>query len=309
MKNPSFFVLFISLWLVVLLSTSVLPYSPSKSESARLKGTAQGWFCSGFSFFQQGDYERARKEFRRLVKRYPHSSYAYKAEYYLGKLLEVAKKPYQAFQRYKRCVDNYQSGQEWEKALEGEYRVGEFFLAQKPARFLGLDLSVPLERAIEIFQEIRRQAPSTKWGVLAKYRLGFCYQGLNRWEEAIKEFEEFIKYYPTHPYVLSGDAHYQIAFSYFRSALSRGYDKQRLRDALEYLENFLHLYPQNKYAERAKKEIRQIKERLAEELFNIAEFYLSQGHRRSADLYYQEIIETYPKTSQAEKARLLLKKR
>lgn len=268
-----------------------------------IKENAQKQFDFAVQFYEKGNYQRARDEFKRLLKRYPDSVYAYKGQFYLGKAYEGLDKPYLAFQTYKDCIANYPYGEELENIAEREYKIGEFFLQQEVPKVLGLELSLPQEKAIEIFKEIKEQAPYTEWGALSQYKLAVCYQKLKKYKEAIAEFNRFISRYPEHPKVAGGDADYQIALSYFENILNADYDQQRTAKALKQFEDFIINYPKSKRIREAEKRIASLKERVAEGLFISASFYGQQGHIESARTYYQEIIDKYGGTSWAEKAR------
>lgn len=271
-----------------------------------IKENTQKQFDFAKQFYEKGNYQRAMDEFKRLVKHYPDSLNAYKAEFYLGKIYEALNKPYIAFQKYKTCVENYPYGEELENIAEREYKIGEFFLRQEVSKILGLEISLPQEKAIEIFKEIRKQAPYTEWGALSQYKLSICYQKLKKYKQAIAEFNKFISKYSVHPIVASGDADYQIALSYSDNILFANYDQQRTAKAIKHFENFIINYPQNEKIKDAKKRIVKLKERVAESLFDSASFYLQQGYAKSARTYYQEIIDKYEKTFWAEKAREIL---
>ncbi|OQX54478.1 MAG: hypothetical protein B5M48_00810 [Candidatus Omnitrophica bacterium 4484_213] len=273
-----------------------------------IKENAQKQFEFAKQLFEKGDYQRARDEFKRLLKRYPDSVYAYKGEFLLGKVYESLKRPYLAFQTYKDCVANYPYGDQLEDIAERECRIGEFFLEQEVRKVLGLELSLPQEKAIEIFKEIRKQAPYTEWGALAQYKLGICYQRLKKWKEAIAEFNRFINEYPEHSKVVSGDANYQIALSYSESILNADYDQKRTAKAIKYFKDFVIDYPQNEKIKDAKEKIVRLEERVAEGLFKSASFYRQQGYTESARTYYNEIIDKYGETSWARKAEEELEK-
>lgn len=299
--------------LVGVLSLSSLSYafwlwSPStgKWENPKyppIKENAQKQFDFAKQFYEKGNYQRASDEFKRLLKRYPDSVDAYKGQFYLGKVYEGLDKPYLAFQTYKDCIANYPYGEELENIAEREYRIGEFFLEQEVAKVLGLELSLPQEKAIEIFKEIKEQAPYTEWGGLSQYKLAICYQKLKKWKEAIAELNKFISGYPEHSKVMSGDADYQIALSYFENILNADYDQQRTAKALKQFEDFIINYPQSEKIGEAEKGIAVLKEQVAESLFISASFYHQQDYIESARTYYNEIINKYGDTSWAEKAR------
>ncbi len=273
-----------------------------------IKENAQEQFDFAVQFYEKENYQRARNEFKRLLKRYPDSVYAYKGQFYLGKVYEGLDKPYLAFQTYRDCIANYPYGGELENIAEREYRIGDFFLEQEVTKILGLKLSLPQEKAIEIFKEIKEQAPYTEWGALSQYKLAICYQKLKKWKEAIAEFNKFISGYSEHSKVVSGDVDYQIALSYFENILNADYDQQRTAKAIKHFEDFIINYPQNEKVEETKKKIAELKEHTAEGLFESASFYLQQDYTESARTYYNEIVDKYGETGWAEKAREELEK-
>jgi len=284
--------------------------STNKLENPKyphLKTNPQKQFNFAEQFYKKKNYRRAKDEFRRLIKHYHDSIYAYRAQFYIGKIYEILGKPYTAFKIYKKCVNDYIYSEKLEDIVQREYEIGNFFLEQDIKKVLGLKVYLPQEKAIEIFKEIKKQAPYTEWGELAQYKLAICYQHLNKSKEAIAEFNKFISNYPIHPMVVSGEANYQIAISYFQNILPVDYDQQSVNEAIKQFENFIINYPHNERVEEAKKKIAILKGYVAEGLFNSASFYLRQGHTESARTYYNEIVDRYGETTWAEKAKRELK--
>ncbi|MCK4859111.1 MAG: outer membrane protein assembly factor BamD [Candidatus Omnitrophica bacterium] len=303
MQNKRF-LFFLILW--GMFFSSPLSYAFWLWPSA--KEDVQKQFNFAEQLYENKEYQKARAQFNRLSKHYPKSVYAYKAQFFFGKICEKLDKPYAAFQIYKDCINNYSYDEYLEEIVEREYNIGIFFYQQEVVKVLGLEVSLPQEKAIEIFEQIKRQAPYSEWGGLAQYNLGFCYQKLNKWKRAVEEFDKFISGYPAHPKVICGDADYEVALSSFENVLAADYDQERTTDALKRFQDFIIKHSQSKYLKEAKIKVTVLKERIAEGLFNSAFFYRQQGCLKSAEIYYNEIIDGYGETDWAKKAREELEK-
>ena len=83
------------------------------------------------AFFDRQDYDRARLEFRKLLKAYRQSREAAEAQYYLGRCEEERRDYYKAFLEYRKTIQPYPSTARFEDILPREYQIGTEFLAGK----------------------------------------------------------------------------------------------------------------------------------------------------------------------------------
>jgi outer membrane protein assembly factor BamD len=97
-------------------------------------------------------------------------------------------------------------------------------------------------------------------------------------------------------------AKFQIASS--RAAVSRGsdYDQGATKEAKQKFEEFVQEHPDAVLSRQAEENIKNLKNQEAEGSYNIAAFYEKQKDYKSAEIYYNDVINTYPDTMWAAKA-------
>ena len=269
--------------------------------SGAVEDTPEEQLAAAVALFEQQEYDRARKEFRKLLKAYPNSPQAPEAQYYLGRCATEQGDYYKAFLEYRKAIQVYPSTMRFDEMLEREYQIGNHFLSGKKRQLLGIAALLPArDKAIEIFQAIVEDGPFTAYGELAQYKLGLAHLELHSFEEAVGAFEQVISRYPDSPLV--DDARFQISMASLKGTFSAGYDQSPTALAIRELESFNRDYPASDLHEEAAQRIETLRERQAEHAYQVAQFYEARERPASALTYYQSIISWYAQTSWAAQA-------
>ncbi len=87
-----------------------------------------------------------------------------------------------------------------------------------------------------------------------------------------------------------------------------GYDDKQLEDARQLKESTLRLFPNLPERERQKAELHKIEEASAQRLWDLVELYGRKDKPKAQIIYAEELLQTYPKSSYAPKAREALAK-
>ncbi len=160
------------------------------------------------------------------------------------------------------------------------------------------------ELAEKDFEEIRDRYPDTPYALWAELKLADCKFFAERYLEAAVLYEEFEKLHPTNeaiPYVI-----YQIGTSYYRMMLSPDRDQTNTKKAIEAYERLIHTFPQSPYVQEARRRIARARERLAQHEFYVARYYYRTKRYRGAYYRLLYLLENYPETATAQKARPLV---
>lgn len=158
--------------------------------------------------------------------------------------------------------------------------------------------------AYEYYKEIKNKYPGSLEAILASLRMADCKYWLGEYLEAISLYEEFEKFYPTNeaiPYVI-----FQIATSYYKLKLSYDRDQTYTKKAIENYERLLKNFPESPYNLEAQKRNQELREILAKQELYIANFYYKLKYYRGAYQRLLYLIENYPETTSAQKAKILL---
>lgn len=250
-------------------------------------------------FLDLKKYEEAKREFKKLLKSYPKSFEASESQYYLGVAEEEQGNLYEAFQAYQKVIDKYPFSERIQEIIEREYKIGEAFMSGQKRKALGVTL--PVENpSIEIFTKVIENSTYGPLAPAAQYKLGLVLKGLMRYFEAEEAFNKVVSNYPNSEWVEA--AKFQIASC--RASVSKGpdYDQGAANEAKEKFEEFVNEHPDAVLSRDAEKNINQLKEKEAASAYNIGRFYEKQKAYESAKIYYNEIINSAPRSEWAGKA-------
>ena len=266
-----------------------------------VKDTPEEQLALAVAFFDRHDYDRAAKEFKKLLRSYKDSREAVEAQYYLGRCLEEQMDYYKAFSEYRKTIQTYPSTKRFDEISEREYQIGNYFLAGKKRKLFGMAAILPArDKAVEIFQAIVDDGPFSKYGELAQYKLGLANIALQEYEQAVSAFEQVISRYPESPLV--DDARFQIAQASLKGTFKVGYDQSPTDLAMRELGTFLKEYPESELSNDAKARLQELKERRAQHEFQVGQFYERRKHLASARIYYEAIAQQFSQTSWGPKA-------
>ena len=301
--------------LPILLGCALVGVSPAPAFAGWIWSPQTGWvgptgavkdspeeqLVFAVAFFDRKDYDRASKEFKKLLKAYKESREAAEAQFYLGRCAEEDGDYYKAFKEYRKTVQTYPSTKRFDDILEREYQLGNYFLAGKKRKLLGIAAILPArDKAIEIFQAIVDDGPFSEHGQLAQYKLGLAHLALADYEEAVAAFEQVISRYPDSPLV--DDSRYQIAQASLKGTFRPGYDQSPTDLAIRELDAFVREYPNSELSANAAGRLKELTERRAQHEYQVAQFYEHRKRRASALIYYQTLVEQFPDTAKAPQA-------
>ena len=266
-----------------------------------VKDSPEEQLAYAMGFFDQKDYKRAAKEFKKLLRAYKDARQASEAQYYLGRCREEQADYYRAFRDYRKTIQVYPSTQRFDEILEREYQIANYFLSGKRRKLFGTAAILPArDKAVEIFQAIVDDGPFSEYGQLAQYKLGLAHLALGDYEAAVQAFEQVMAKYPDSPLV--DDARFQIAQASLKGTFRPGYDQAPTDIALRELKTFLREYPSSELRDTAEQRLREFKQRRAEHEFRVAQFYERRRRAEAAVIYYQSVIDGFPETAWAPQA-------
>lgn len=265
-----------------------------------VKDSPRAQYQHARTFFKDMNYERAIKEFKKLVEAYPKSKHAPKAQYFIGRSYENIDKFYKAFKAYQKVIDKYPYTERLNEIIVREIKIGNKFYKGKKGEIWGLPLVNPEERAIEIFEKVIQNSPYGKNVDEAYYKLGMAYKKKGAYRKAKKAFNKLNENFPESK--LAKEAEYQAAYSAYKYSLNPSYDQQATDKTIKEFEGFIKKHPHTELAKKAEKRLNILKQKRAKNLFHIAKFYQQRGHVESAVIYYKEIAQKYPDTKWATQA-------
>ena len=147
-------------------------------------------------------------------------------------------------------------------------------------------------RGIEKLQSIIDNYPYSDIAVLAELKIADAYFDDHRYDEALSYYRDFADLHPKHE---------KVSYTILRSALCRerkmhsaNRDQTATREALLHLDRLLAKYPHSPEAREAEIMWRNLRTHLAENVAEIAEFYLKREEYESAAERYRSLLNEYP---------------
>ncbi len=249
--------------------------------------------------FDSKSYDKARVEFEKLIKNFGRSKEAAEAQYLIGRCFENLNKPYEAFKAYDKVIKKYPFSEKTEEIVERQYLIADkLFKAPRSKVFeavVGKDYNV-----VEIFRAVVNNAPYGKYAPIAQYKIGLFYKSVGMFPEAKEEFDKVVNEYPQSEWVKA--AKYQIALADTESSLKAGYDQTSTKSAVKEFTEFVKNYPDAELSADAQNQMKELRNKEAENNFNIAKFYEKLKKIDSAKIYYRHVVSDYSDTVWAKKS-------
>jgi outer membrane protein assembly factor BamD len=154
--------------------------------------------------------------------------------------------------------------------------------------------------AEKYYEYVKTKFPFLEAAKQAELRLGDVSFERQLWTEAADRYTAFIKLHPTHPKVdyaafRAAMAHYQdMPGDWFLIPPSSEKDQTQVRAAYTSLNEFVKLYPDSQYAPEAKKDLAEVRKRLAEHEIYVADFYEKRDRWAAAVNRLETVASDYP---------------
>src|SRR5438067_1870207 len=303
---PLFFLVGLSLFLIRSADAAVVFRPGEKAKyvapgEEELSGNAAELFEIGQKAEKEGNPKRAIRAYRQLVRKYPRDALAAGAAFRGAVLYEQVHEYLEAAGTYRLVVTNYPTSPHFNEAIEGQFRVGEMYLAGKKLKLLGIPLATSMDRAVEIFAAVIRTAPFGKYTARAQFDIGLARekQGLN--DAALQAYQAVIDKFPSDP--IAADAQYQIGYIWFTASRAGTKDLAAMNNARTAFQDFLFRFPNSEKAAQARANLQHLEHKALSSSFDVARYYDKQKAYRAAVIYYNEVIRQQPGSAESEKAK------
>ncbi len=135
----------------------------------------------------------------------------------------------------------------------------------------------------------------------AQFMLAETYFDNEDYITAAFEYENVYREYPLSPFV--SQAMFKRAVCYFHQSPKSALDQENTNLAIDEFNRFIDTYPHDELVSEAQKYITQLKDKLANKVYQNAEIYRKLKKYDSAILYYQFVISDYPQSTWVGEAR------
>ena len=259
--------------------------------------------------FTNKNYSVTLHAAHRIVRVWPLSDYAPRAEYLIGRCLETSGNDEAAFNAYQAIIQKYPHSESYEDVLWRQYEIANRFLGGEWFRLWGtIPLYSSMDETAKLFSTIVTNGPYSDVAPHAQMRIGAAREKQKDYDAAVKAYATAADRYYNQPAIAS-DALYRQGIAYQKQASTAEYDQGTAAKAIAAYTDFITLFPDDKRVPDAQKAIVVLKTQQVEGNFRIAQFYeqnkvLNAEQRRDGALvYYNEVLQLDPNSPFAAKAR------
>jgi outer membrane protein assembly factor BamD len=282
---------------------------PQKSQPIEspflAQGTAPDLLSNGDSLADSGDRDKAITVYRFVVRHYPKSGEAPKAQFRLARQLNQKGDGEAAFKEYQSLLQRYPQTPDFEQAVSEQIDIANAYLKGRKVRFLGIPLVSSMEKAEEMYTAILKTAPYSKHAPVSQFNLALAMEKGGKAQEAIAAYQKLIDKYPDSP--AAAAAQYQIGYVYQRLGMEgKSQDLSALKESQNNYQDFLIQYPNSEKTQQAGENMKKMVSRESSDTLRIARFYDFNKDFKAASIYYNDVIRRFPQTpdSSAAKTRL-----
>ena len=212
----------------------------------------------------------------------------------------------ESFYEFDELLDTYPDSPLFNACLEHQYDIADGFLNGYKRRFLGFSIFGAEDEAVEMLYRIQQRSPGSPVAEKSLLRTGDYYYKNSDFDLAGDVYASFVKSYPRSPEVPR--VQLRQAFAYYAQFRGLRFDATPIIDAREKLAAILTQYPKLAEEENLGPVIDRIDETFARKLYMTGDFYARTHEPRAAVYTWRYLIQTYPKSYDAEMARRQLAK-
>jgi len=286
-------------------SPAPLIYRPGQgwetSGEGEVEATSKAQLAKAQKLEKEKNFEQAAIAYRMLVKTWPLSPNAAEAQYRYACCLLENGEPIKAYKELQKTIENYPDSSHFNEILQKQYEIGNMFLAGERLRVWHIPTFPSMDKTVEIYETVIKNGPYSEIAPLAQMKIGFAREKQKKYKEAVEAYENLIRKYPSSDLV--DDAQFQIGFAYMSAARAADYDQTATRRSITAYQDYLTRYPKSEKVEQAQANIDKLRAEQARGLFNIARWYDWKNESTSALIYYNEVIQKYPESDLAKRAK------
>lgn len=156
--------------------------------------------------------------------------------------------------------------------------------------------------AIDDFSFIKIKFPGTSISDKTQFYLADSYFHRNEFILAAYEYESMLKNYTLSP--LIPETRYKLGLCYYHLSPKYSLDQEFTYYAIEELQLYVELYPEDKFVADAEKKLKELKDKLAYKSFKTGELYMKLNDYKAAALYFNSVYENYIDSEWADDAML-----
>ncbi len=294
-------------WIVL---TFVVVWLPSRSPAPLIYVPGEGWYYEAYGTTAKWQRPNAREQLEvaeqaftnqtysltlhaahRILRMWPLSDHAPRAEYLIGRCLEVGRKDEAAFKAYQNIISQYPKSGQYNEVLEREYAIASRFLG---GQWFKLWNTIPLypsmDETAKLYDKIVANGPYSEVAPRAQLSIGTAREKQKNYAEAVKAYETAADRYHNQPEI-GAEAMYRAGVAWQKQADTAEYDQGAAAQAIAAYTDFTTFYPDDKRVVAAQQAIVKLKAEQVRGSFEIAKFYEKSRRWAGAVVYYNDVVQ------------------
>lgn len=294
-----FFLLVTSAVMLPLRSPAPLIYTPGEGWYYELFGNNTKWqrprAKDQVEVAEQAladkDYSTAMHAANRVLRVFPLSDYAPRAEYVLGRCFEAKGKDEAAFDAYQNIIQKYPKSSQYNEVLTRQFEIANRFLAGEWFRLWNtIPLYPSMDETAKLYAKIVSNGPYSAVAPHAQLNIGAAQEKAKSYGDAVKAYQTAADRYQDQPEI-AADAMYRTGVAWQKQADTAEYDQGAAAEAIAAYTDFMAFYPDDPRVAAAQKAIVSLKAEQVRGSFEVAQFYEKSHKWAGAVVYYNDVLQ------------------
>lgn len=262
------------------------------------------YFRQILQYTESENWESAYQICHMMFKRYPHFENATDVYYYWGVSAFNLKHYGKANEYFSKYLELANPPKFFEEIIQYKFSIAEAFRGGEKRHLFGWNAMPRLmpssEDALEIYEEIIASLPHHELAVRSLFGKALLLSYFDDYKESIDTFNLLIQRFPKHD--LAPQSFVEIGKIYVLMAKSKQQDPTLIDQSAINIRKFRVAFPVHQKIANAEKVHRELQSAFAENLYDIASFYIKRNKNLAAQLYFKKILATFPESDSAYKA-------
>jgi outer membrane protein assembly factor BamD len=301
---------------------AVIVLLPSRAPAPLVFVPGEGWYYESYGTTAKWQRTRAKEQLEvaeqsftnrdyavtlhaanRVLRIWPLSDYAPRAEYLVGRCFEVQHKDEAAFNAYQAIIEKFPKSGQYNEILQRQFDIATRFLNGEWFRLWNLIPLYPsMDETAKLYEKIVNNGPYSDIAPHAQLRVGAAREKQRDYAAAVKAYGTAADRYHDQP-TIAADAMYRAGLAWEKQADTAEYDQGAAAQAIASYTDFITFYPDDKRVAEAQRAMSKLKAEQVRGNFEIAKFY-ERGHKwAGAVVYYNAVLQLDANSALAAQAR------
>lgn len=306
-------------WILLVLTVVLLPF---RSPAPLVYTPGEGWYYEPYGetgkwqrtrakdqvqvaedAFAAKDYSLTTRAARRVMRLWPLSDYAPRAQFLIARCLEEKGKDEAAFNAYQVIIDKYPKSAQYNEVLWRQFLIaGRFLNGQWFKLWDTIPLYPSMDETAKLYEKIVANGPYSEVAPHAQLNIGAAREKQKNFDEAVRAYNVAADRYNNQS-LIAADAMYRAGVAWEKQADTAEYDQNAAAQAIAAYTDFMVVFPDDKRVSVAQQAVTRMKAEQVRGSFAIAKFYEKNRKWAGAVIYYSDVLQLDPNSPLAEEAR------